>query len=110
MTMKWPIWPKWPPSFRTLRAIHLALGVGAIALAAITGPSWLSMLDMACGGFLIGSWAWLGRVVAMQEGFDQCSKAFHMMSDLNRQLIAGKVKIIIEGGDANAPAEQPRLH
>lgn len=107
--MKWPIMP----SFRATRWFNLAAAVVIIALTAIAGPSWPGMINMACGGLLIGTFFWTGRIIVMQENFDKMSKAFHEMSDLNRQLIAGKVNFIIEG-DVDAPQEQPerptRLH
>lgn len=112
--MKWPTikWPKMPtpPSFRATRWINLAMGLVIIALSALGGPSWVGMINMACAGFLIGGFLWTGRIIAMQENFDKLSEAFHAMSDLNRQLIAGKMKIIIEGGDADAPERPARLH
>lgn len=96
---------KFPPSWQTLRWINLGTATLCIGLGLTGGPTWLGMVNMGLGGFLIGMSVWIGRHMKMHELFNEQAGVLQTMMELNEQLIAGRVQMMMEGRNAGNDAE-----
>jgi hypothetical protein len=104
MKLKWPL----PPTHRSLRVANMVVATLAMAMAATANNRWAALALAWLCGFNLAAAIACTFYIRMQDSFDKLGEAFHAMSALNDQLIAGKVQIMTEGGDPNE--HRPSLH
>lgn len=106
-------WLGTPKSWKVLFWLHVtfaALGVGAAHLLTDTSV-WLRLLDAFFGGFNAALAINAHSMWRMGQSFNDLRKAFDAMAQLNTQLIAGEVGImIVREHDDDAPIVPNRLH
>ena len=106
MKLKWPL----PPTHRTLRIANMVVATVAMVMAMMAENRWSAMLLAFVCGFNLSAAIACTFYIRMQQSFEQLGEAFHAMSVVNDQLIAGKVRIMIDGGDPNEQPQRPSLH
>ena len=86
----------------------MVVAILAMVMAINADHRWSAMMLAWLCGFNLAAAIACTFYIRMQDSFDKLGEAFHAMSALNDQLIAGKVQIMIEGGDPNE--HRPSLH
>lgn len=108
--MRWPEPPAWLTHER-LRSLYLVAALIWLALAIISGPGWIAMMDCFLAGFNVAGALHMGHQIRMEKLFDEMALAFREMSDLNRALIGNRVHVItMEQPDDDSPPLSPGLH
>lgn len=100
-----------PPSWQTIRAMHLIAAMLAFGAAAWAGPSWLATVYGVMGGFNLGLAVSITWQIRTQKAFDRVVEAFNAIAHLNEELIGGKVRIMLmEQREDDSPPLPTRLH
>ena len=107
MKLKWQT--IFPPTYRTLRIANYTVAAMGAAVAVTADGRWPAMLAAFVCGFNVAAAISCTMQEQMKIAFDRMCKAFGELSVLNHQLIAGKVQIMMEGGDPNED-RRPSLH